>query len=62
LVIFQVHVDKYDPSDALWNGFEGRINRVDILFNQYGDTGGGYNLQQNDATLVPSDPYSSGND
>ena len=22
----QIHVDKYDPSDALWNGFEGILN------------------------------------
>ena len=29
----QVHVDKYDPTDELWNGFEGIINnRVDGAF------------------------------
>jgi len=33
----QIHVDKYDPTDDLWFGFEGRINnRVDgeFLFNE----------------------------
>jgi hypothetical protein len=29
----QVHVDKYDPTDALWNGFQGIINnRMDGFF------------------------------